>query len=356
MKGFTRCLALAAIGWSCWLPLARAQSYVAGDINGDRAVTQADADRLEEYLAGESLLTDAEIEAADVDGDGSITRSDYDSIRRSIGVTADAPNSRVQLDSAYSGVAIERTTGRPLADVEVEIPDAGISVRTDSQGRFKLPKDVPANTILTARLEDYKPYSRTTQEQQGPLRLELDRLNRQTTLILESNVVHLGDDSFSPQSANAGDFRLPSQGNELNRSFTLQRIPARDPMLKIGSLIGLDTREAYRLGQNSIPASDMSPLEVMLNGDRIQTVNASRDNIEIPLNRNLLRVGSNTVTLRTGKTVHSPLSRSSSVPISIPLFGGSISIGVPVQSGSRGSMVDYDDIELANVLVELPDE
>lgn len=355
MKALTRCLALAAVGWSCWFAIARAET-LAGDINGDRAVTQADADRLDEYLSGESFLTDAEIEAADVDGDGSITRTDYDLILRGMEVTANVPNSRVQLDSAYSGIAIDRTTGRPLANVDVKIPGADVSVRTDSQGRFRLPKDIPANQILTARLENYEPYSRTTQEQQGPLRLELERLNRQTTLVLESDVVHLGDNQFSEQSANASDFRLASQGQEMHRSFTLARIPSRNPVLKIGSLIGLDTPEAYRLGQNSIPQSDMSPLEVVLNGDRIHTVNANRDNIEIPLDRSLLQVGTNTVTLRTGRTTHSPLARSSSVPVNIPLFGGSLRIGVPVQSSGRNSVVDYDDIELANVVVDLPDE
>ncbi|MEO0853131.1 MAG: dockerin type I domain-containing protein [Cyanobacteria bacterium J06648_11] len=351
----TRCLTVAVAGWSCSFAIARANPTLVGDINGDRAVTQADADRLDEYLSGEGWLTDAEIEAADVDGDGTISQSDRDLIVRSIQVTAAAPNSRVQLDSAYSGVVIDRATGRPLGNVDVEIPNAGISVRTDSQGRFRLPKDVPANQILTARLENYEPFSQTTQEQQGPLRLELDKLNAQTTLVLESDVVHLGDNAFSPQSANAGDFRLPSQGREMHRSFTLDRIPSRSPVLKIGSLIGLDTREAYRLGQNSIPNSNMSPLEVILNGDRVRAIDVNRDNIAIPLDRDLLRLGTNTVTLRTGKTHHSPLSRSSSVPISIPLFGGSLSIGVPVQSSRRGSTVDYDDIELANVVVELPE-
>ncbi|MEO1134152.1 MAG: dockerin, partial [Cyanobacteria bacterium J06639_1] len=81
----------------------------------------------------------------------------------------------------------------------------------------------------------------------------------------------------------------------------------------------------------------------------------NRDNIAIPLDLDLLQVGTNTVTLRTGKTRHSAISRSSSVPVNIPLFGGSLSIGVPVRSSNRGSMVDYDDIELANVVVELPE-
>ncbi|MEO1133470.1 MAG: dockerin type I domain-containing protein, partial [Cyanobacteria bacterium J06639_1] len=250
MKGLTRCFAVAVAGWSCSFAIARANPVVPGDVNGDRAVTQADADRLDAYLAGDGWLTDAEIEAADVDGDGTISRADRDLILRGIQVTTDAPNARVQLDSAYSGVAIDRATGRPLANVDIEIPNAGVSVRTDSQGRFQLPQDIPANQILTARLENYEPYSRTTREQQGPLRLELDKLDRQTTLVLESDVVHLGDNAYSPQSANAGDFRLPSQGNEMHRSFTLARIPSRSPVLKIGSLIGLDTREAYRVGQN----------------------------------------------------------------------------------------------------------
>jgi hypothetical protein len=341
---------------TAWPEAAIAQSFLAGDLNGDGQITAADSDLLRGYLQGSISLTDHQISAADVTGDGQITAADLDQLQQSKQVTVSAPNSQVTLDSAYSGQVIDRQTGQPLSNVEVAIPGAGISVRTDSQGRFQLPDNVPTDQILVAKLENYLPYSQTTTSQSGPLQVELDRWNQNATLVLETDVVHLGDDAYSANSAAANQFRLRTQGRELIRSFQLDRMPTSSPILRIGSLIGLDTPEAARAGQTRVAEADMSPLVVVLNGIQVQTIPLAGNNIEVPLPINQLRQGLNTVTLQTGKTFHPSFAGSGAqVPVNIPLFGGSLRIGIPVgKVPQSASQADYDDIELANVVIDLP--
>jgi hypothetical protein len=160
--------------------------------------------------------------------------------------------------------------------VEVAIPGAGIAVRTDAQGRFRLPGPLPAEEILVARLENYLPYSQSTGNgeigRDRPWQLPLERWDPNTTLVLEANVIRLGDNRYSPESAAASQFLGPAQAVEMTRSFTLERLPPRPPVLRIGSLIGLDTAAAYRAGQSRIPTADMSPLQVLLNGVEVEQV------------------------------------------------------------------------------------
>ncbi len=353
-------LALGWIGGSS----AQAQAFQAGDLDGDGRLTVQDLNLLRAYWRGERELTDNQIQAADVDQDGRITEADGQVLQQRLQATLEAPTGQGQLDAAPSGQVVDRRTGQPLAGVEVAIPGAGISVRTDAQGRFRLPGPLPAEEILVARLENYLPYSQGTGNgQRGgnpPLQLRLERWDPKTTLVLEANVIRLGDNQYSPESAAAGQFLAPAQGVEMTRSFTLERLPPRPPVLQIGSLIGLDTAAAYRAGQSRIPTADMSPMRVLLNGVEVEQIQLGGDTLRIPLPLQHLRLGSNTVTLRTGKTLVQPtLVRGGlQVPISIPLFGGSLQIFVPLGrdtiSRYGGAWVDYDDVQLANVTIEIP--
>jgi hypothetical protein len=351
------------LGW-IGVSFAQAQPFQAGDLDGDGRLTVQDLNLLGAYLRGEQGLTDDQIRAADVDQDGRITEADWQVLRQRIQAATDAPTGQVQLDSAYSGQVVDRLTGQPLAGVEVAIPGAGIAVRTDAQGRFRLPGPLPAEEILVARLENYLPYSQSTGSGQAggdrPWQLQLERWDPNTTLVLEANVIRLGDNQYSPESAAAGQFLGPAQGVEMTRSFTLQRLPSRPPVLRIGSLIGLDTAAAYRAGKSRIPSANMSPMQVILNGVEVEQIHLGGDNLQIPLPLQPLRLGLNTVTLRTGKTLIQPpmVTRGPQVPISIPLFGGSLHISVPVGGDTvvrhGGAWVDHDDVQLANVTIEIP--
>ncbi|ABD00351.1 dockerin [Synechococcus sp. 65AY6Li] len=350
-----------ALGWID-LSSAQAQPFQAGDLDGDGRLTVQDLNLLGAYLRGERELTDDQIRAANVDQDGRITEADWQVLQQRIQAATDAPTGQVQLDSAYSGQVVDRLTGQPLAGVEVAIPGAGISVRTDAQGRFRLPGPLPAEEILVARLENYLPYSQSTGNGQTggdrPWQLQLERWDPNATLVLEANVIRLGDNQYSPKSAAAGQFLAPAQGVEMTRSFSLDRLPPRPPVLRLGSLIGLDTAAAYRAGQSRIPGANMSPMRVLLNGVEVEQIHLGGDDLRIPLPLEHLRLGLNTVTLRTGKTVIQPGRIAGGSRISIPLLGGSLDIFVPLGTDTigqdGGAWVDYDDVQLANVTIEIP--
>lgn len=327
-----------------------AQGYLQGDLDGDAQITFADLGLLESYLQGRQSLTDQQISAADVDGDGQITEQDLRALQQTQQASANAPNSQVTLDSAYSGRVVDSQTGQPLGNVEVAIPGAGVSVRTDAQGRFQLPDSVPRDQILVARLENYLPHSQTTQSGSQGLELQLERLDPSQALVLETDVVRLGDNQYSSQSAAAGQFSFPSQGHQLIRTFELATLPATPPTLKIGTLIGLDTPEAVRTGQSRVPYADMSPFSVSLNGQTVTQINLGGNDIAVPLPLPLLRPGINTLTLETGKTLHSSSSGGSS--IALPLLGGILGVRVPAAGG--GTRLDYDDIQLANIVIDMP--
>ena len=348
-------LAIALAPAVILIPSAIANTFLSGDVDGNGQVNRADLRLLSDYLAGSTTLVDDQIAAADVDQDGIITQADYTQLSSSIQAASPRINSEVQLNSAYSGQVIDRATGEPLANVSVDIPGAGVSVRTDSQGRFTLPENVPSDEILTAKLEDYTPFSQTTSGDGEPLRVELDRLNESTTFVLQTDVVHLGDDQYSEQSAGAREFRLRAQGREMVRQFRLERVPSQPAELVIGSLIGLDTQDAVRAGQSGIATADMSPMEIELNGQTIHTISVAADNIRIPLSPTYLRPGQNTVVIRTGKVSQVVSTRRRSPSIAIPIFGGTMRTRVPIGQRLNGiPLTDHDDVELANVRVEVP--
>ncbi len=352
---------LLALGWLIGVGLLGlpsqvwAQRFLAGDLDGDGQITDGDLNTLSGYLQGARSLTDQQIEAADIDQDGQITQTDWQLLQQSRQVITTQPNSEVQLDSAYSGRVVDRATGQPLGGVEVAIPEAGVSVVTDRQGRFQLPDQVPSDQILVARLEDYLPYSQTTRQGSQPLEVELERWDQETTLVLESDLVRLGDNAYSPDSAAAGEFRLPAQGRELTRTFDLRQLPFQPPTLRIGSLIGLDTPEAVRAGQSRIPYADMTPMVIQLNGSQVATIALAGDQISVSLPIDRLQIGLNTVTLQTGQTYHDGFNQGQvRIPVNIPVLGGGLRIQVPVGGSQGGGRVDYDDVQLANVVIDLP--
>jgi len=314
-----------------------------GDVNGDGQVNEADVTLLREYLAGRALLSDGQILAADLDQDGRVTSADLQWLERQVG----GNQAYVFPGQAGMGRVVDRRTGEPLPNVEIAIPGAGIRVRSDAQGRFQLPANVPKNQILVAQVENYLPFSQTTDGELS-LNVQLDRWDQTKTLLLQSDVVHLGDDRYSPESAGADQFRLRTQGTELVRTFTLERLPNRDPVLRIGSLIGLDTAAAVRAGQSRIQGADMSPLRIFFNGTPVGSIELGGNDIRVPLPRALAQLGQNTVTLRTGQArAYVPHSH-----VAVPFLGGMVQFGIPFPGGGS-VVVDHDDIELANVVIEL---
>lgn len=319
-----------------------------GDVNGDGRVDAADVQMLDTYLDGSTLLTDEQIAASDVDGDGNVTRRDREALARRVGGitvrgSTERGSAQVALQSAGSGRVVDRETGQPLAGVEVAIPDEGIVVRTDSEGRFQLPASARGK-ILTARSEKYAPFSLTVRDDGRGFDLGLERLSGRLT-VLDDTLHHLGDDNFSRTSANAGEFRRRAEGTEYRRSFSLSRPPGRDLILRIGSIIGIDTAASKRAGQ-SRSGGGRSGVAVYLNGAPLTNLQLNGDNLRVVLPAAFLRPGVNEVRLVTDFQGFSSANLGSVSGLGA-IFG--------LNLGFRGSMGDYDDIEFANLVLEDPE-
>ncbi|MBW4696604.1 MAG: carboxypeptidase-like regulatory domain-containing protein [Aphanocapsa lilacina HA4352-LM1] len=353
-----------------WTAGAAART-ASGDVNGDGRVDAGDIRLIDAYLEGSLLLQDEQIKAADADGDGKITATDRERLDRRLSGLAvtpapggrsasaaqnqrtaapDTSGASIDLKSADSGVVVDKTTGRPLAGVEVSLPDEGVTVRTDSQGRFRLP-GTSSGKILSARAENYVPASVTTRGQRG-FQLQLERLNPRVQ-VLDDELVHLGDNNYDRRSAGAGQFQAPAAGTRYTRTFGLGRSPNQDLQLRIGSLIGIDTEEAIAAGQSNLPAAGRREqraggVKVRLNGRLIGELLLNGDDIAIALPRQLLRPGANEIALEAA------LINRSGVVIEPDSFLGKMrGLGLGDMALSPDSL-DYDDIEFTHLVIVDP--
>ncbi|WP_231848295.1 dockerin type I domain-containing protein [Gloeobacter violaceus] len=325
------------------LLLAQSLPAASGDVNSDGRVDDLDIRIVEQYLRGDLLLQNDQIKAADADGDGKVTRNDRDLLKRRLeGITVKSgPASQLELQSVSGGVVLDKATGKPLAGVEVSLPDEGITVRTDAQGRFKLAR-APAGKILTAKASSYAPQSITlARGGSGGYRLLLEQLNPQL-MVVDDNLYHLGNDDFDPNSAGALQFNLRSIGGRFEKTFELTSFPREDLTLRIGSLIGLDTPESVAAGQSGLTDRILprGGLRIFLNGSAIERLVLNGDDLEVKLPRWLLQRGTNRLMLSVD-----------------PYDQNNISISKPV-TGLYGtatrSSFDLDDIEFAHLVIVDP--
>jgi hypothetical protein len=347
-----------------------------GDVNNDGRVDSQDVQMIDDYLNGDATLQDDQIRAADADNDGRITANDKDLLQRRLRSVAVKPsprkttrnsqgntgNSQVDFNSANSGVVIDKATGKPLAGVKVSLPDEGITVLTDDQGRFQLPRSATGK-ILTAKASQYAPAAVANQQGNG-FALQLEKLSPRLQVI-DDELHHLGDGKFGAGSANATDFRLRNQGYRYARNFALTKLPSGDMILRIGSLIGLDTSQSVQAGQSNLQqylGTQQDGLKIFLNGRLINQLYLNGDNIAIPLPRWLLRVGSNQLAIETHyfkgfSTGGFPISGNGGISIGdgglfdiLRIFGDQSLYG----RNSAQTTVDYDDIEFAHLVLEDP--
>jgi len=313
-----------------------------GDVNGNGRIDDDDFRLIDQYLDGSIILQENQIRAADTDRDGKITRKDRDLLARrfaKLGVKATpkvkSEASKIQLESSDSGVVVDKVTGKPLAGVEVSLPDENITVRTDSHGRFRLPRYAPGK-ILTVRASTYVPKSVTLSRSGSLADLKLEQLNAQLTVV-DENLHHLGNDNCDPHSANAVQFSKPAVGGRYEKTFDLENYPGQDLTLRIGSLIGVDTRESVAAGQSGLRdrlLPDRGGLRIFLNGSAIARRVLNGDDLTVPLPRWLLQKGSNTLVFSTD-----------------PFDQAGISLAATPAS-YYGPGIDLDDIEFAHVIIE----
>ena len=174
---------------------------------------------------------------------------------------------------------IDRQTGEGIGGARIDLPKQNYSTRTDKDGFFELDTSINGTSIMSVQKENYKPFSMTIDKKvlDAPIVVGIEKSNA-SDLSLDTNMYHLGDNSFSELSANAGEFRAQAIGPFYTKRFTLKNINISKPAyLVIGSIIGIDTAMARSMGQNSIPNAFASAPEVYFNGNKISEIQLNGD-------------------------------------------------------------------------------
>lgn len=220
---------------------------------------------------------------------------------------------------------IDAKSGQAVAGAQVSIPAKGLSTTTDANGSFGIHAPIDNPTIMSVRKGGYKPYSMTLNSStlEKPIVIGIEK-SAPADIIIEQELLHLGDNSYSESSANAGDFRVAASGSFYSKQFNIPPFDASQEIyFKIGSIIGIDTKMARDLGQSKVTTAYASPPEVYFNNQKIAEIHINGDGQEIILPKGLIRFGGNNeITIKTGRN----------------LF--------------QMARVDYDDIEVMNLSIE----
>ncbi len=218
---------------------------------------------------------------------------------------------------------IDSKTKHALSNAKITIPELNYTTYSDSDGIFRLNVDVNNKTVMFVEHDGYKVFSLTVDNNvlKNPLKLGIEKSNP-FDLQISEGVIHLGDNMFSTNSANSSDFRLNAKGESFVQTFKMPNVsPSSEVVVKIGTIIGLDTKKAKEAGQNRIAKVYSSPMTVKVNGVKIGIIELNGDNIEIVVPKNILKE-TNELVITTGQN----------------LF--------------QNEYVDYDDCELANIRIE----
>ena len=220
---------------------------------------------------------------------------------------------------------IDKATGQGVSGAKISLPKENYTTKTNKDGYFELDTAINGTSILSVQKDKYKPFSMTVTSKslEKPLEVTIEKSNTHD-ISIDTSMYHLGDGSFSDNSANAGEFQSGAIGPFYTKKFNLHRINISSPVyLVIGSIIGIDTLTARTMGQNQRPNSYASAPEVYFNGNKVAEIQINGDGQKIKLPPNLVRKnGVNEVTIKTGRNL------------------------------LQHSYVDYDDIEFMNLSIE----
>lgn len=207
---------------------------------------------------------------------------------------------------------------------KIKIPQLKYSASTDQNGRFYLDAQINGNSIMSVEKEGYRPFSLTLNEGllSKPLVLGIEKTSPRD-VILETDLLHIGDDVYSDCSANSSEFKAKSVGYYITKNFSITPPKGKESAyLVIGTVIGIDTLLAQQLGQSHAVNAYASAPEVFFNGQKIAEIKCNGDGQKIKLPPSLIHTNrQNEITIRCGKN----------------LF--------------QHSYIDYDDIELMNLFI-----
>ena len=220
---------------------------------------------------------------------------------------------------------IDFDTKMPIAGAVVSIPSELKKTFTNQNGTFNLLTNSLGNIILSVTKEGYRPFSQTinTSFLNSPFKIELQKTSPYQVVISDS-LIHLGDNSFSYNSANASEFRSSALGSTFEKDFYIKNIIQNKPIyITFGSILGLDTLQAMQMGQNGLSSSYSTPTQVFVNGVKIGELKINGDNQKLPIPKNVLNINSkNKLKIQTG------LNKDNT------------------------AFVDYDDMEIVNLIID----
>lgn len=221
---------------------------------------------------------------------------------------------------------IDSSTNAPISGAKITLPQENYQTYTDSKGNFAITSDIDGPTVISIEKPGYKPYSMTINKRTlaHGLVLGIDK-STPKDITIDTEMFHLGDNSYSELSANAKDFHVKSIGPYYSKDFEIPDIaPGSRINLVIGSIIGVDTLMAKNLGQNRVSTAYATPPEIYFNGNKIAEIQLNGDGQKIRLPYNLInKDGVNEVTIKTGRNM------------------------------MQTTHVDYDDIEFMNLSIEI---
>lgn len=225
-----------------------------------------------------------------------------------------------------SNQVIDSQTKQGIEFAKITIPQKNFRAYTDANGNFELPRvQITQPTVMNVEKEGYRPFSLTINNNSSlsnPMKIEIAK-SEALDIAIEDELLHLGDNSYSKDSANASDFRLKSIGPYYSKDFIMtSRAKHSTNYLVIGSIVGLDTKLAKSMGQNKIKTAYSSPAEVYFNGNLIGQLKVNGDGQRIKIPQSLIQADSkNQITIKTGQNM-------------IP-----------------SDHIDYDDIEIMNLSI-----
>ncbi len=227
-----------------------------------------------------------------------------------------------------SNQVIDSKTKQGVEFAKISIPQKNFRTYTDANGNFELPRiQINQPTIMNIEKEGYRPFSITVNKGADiaatPMKIEIAK-NEPFDIALDTEILHLGDDSFAKTSANASDFKLKSIGPYYSKDFIMTDNSKKCAnYLVIGSVCGLDTKLAKSLGQNRIKTGAYStPAEIYFNGKKIGELNINGDNERVKIPNSLIKANAtNQLTIKTGQNI---MARDH---------------------------IDYDDIEIMNLSI-----
>lgn len=212
-------------------------------------------------------------------------------------------NGAVEKQSIYKmNTVSDKASGNPVENARISIPSSDFVTYSDETGKFEMPKNLTPPYVLSVKKSGYQPFSLTVRSYgKAPLNVEISK-NSLNKITISEDSFHLGDNSFSSSSANAADFKMRSIGTFYQKDFFIKRLGlGEDANLVIGSIIGVDTREAKMLGQTKVINTYSSPVKIFFNGKQIASIKVNGDNQKIPIPKNLIKQNDeNTVKILAG--------------------------------------------------------